>query len=192
MRSGSDDENVLQAVEKLKDRLETVDLGDAKFLLGMGIHRNVHAGTIILPQETYDRTIQETYGMADARPTKTPAEAGPMHVEEDEILSTENTTLFKCATGSLLYLSRCTRPDITHAVMVLTRSMSKPGPRAMINLKRVLRYLKGRTSIGLTYSEDAENGDELTEYVDLDHAGDMDKGYSTTRVVVCLAGTPID
>ena len=62
----------------------------------------------------------------------------------------------------------------------------------MIKLKRVLRYLKGTTSIGLTYSEDAENGDELTEYVDLDHAGDMDKGYSTTRVVLCLAGAPID
>ena len=49
----------------------------------------------------------------------------------------------------------------------------------MIKLKRVLRYLKGTTSIGLTYSEDAENGDELTVYVDADH-GDMDKGYSTT------------
>ena len=45
--SGSDDENVSQVIEKLKDRLEKVDLGDAKFLLGMGIHRNVHAGTII-------------------------------------------------------------------------------------------------------------------------------------------------
>ena len=48
--SGSDDEKVLQVIEKLKDRFETVDLGDAKFLLGMGIHRNVHASTIILSQ----------------------------------------------------------------------------------------------------------------------------------------------
>ena len=86
-----------------------MDLGDAKFLLGMGIHRNVHAGTIILSQETYARTILATYGMADARPTKTPAEAGPVQIEEDEILSTEDTTLFRSATGSLLYLSRCTR-----------------------------------------------------------------------------------
>ena len=70
--------------------------------------------------------------------------------------------------------------------------MSKAGPRAIIKMKRVLRYLEGTTSIGLTYSEDAENGDELTAYVDADHAGDMDKGYSTTGVVVCLAGAPID
>ena len=51
--SGSDDEQVIQVVEKLKDRFETVDLEDAKFLLGMGIPRNGHAGTIILSQETY-------------------------------------------------------------------------------------------------------------------------------------------
>ena len=80
---------------------------------------------------------------------------------------------------------------MAHTVMILTRSMLKPGPRAMIKIKRVLRYLKGTTSIGSTYSEDAENGDELTAYVDADHAGVMDIGYSTTGVVVCLAGAPI-
>ena len=32
---------------ELLQTAEAVDLGDAKFLLGMGIHRNVHAGTII-------------------------------------------------------------------------------------------------------------------------------------------------
>ena len=102
--SGSDDENILQVIEKLKDRFETVDLGNAKFLLGMGIHRNAHAGTIILSQETYAKTLLETYGMADARSTKTPAEAGPVQIKEDEILSTGDTTLFRSATGSLLYL----------------------------------------------------------------------------------------
>ena len=59
-------------------------------------------------------------------------------------------------------------------------------------MKRVLRYLKGTISIGLTYSEDPENGDELTAYVDADHAGDMDEGYSTTGAVVYLAGAPVD
>lgn len=97
-----------------------MDLGDAKVLLGMGIHRNVHAGTIILPQDTYARTILQTYGMAEVHPTKTPAEAGPVHNQEEEALLTEDTALFRSATGSLLYLSRCTRPDLAHAVVVRT------------------------------------------------------------------------
>ncbi|CAB1115932.1 unnamed protein product [Ectocarpus sp. CCAP 1310/34] len=89
-------------------------------------------------------------------------------------------------------LVRGSRPDITHSVMVLAKSMAKPGPRAMTKLKRVLRYLKGTTSIGITYTEDADGGDKLTAYVDSDFAGDQDKGYSTTGAVLYLAGAPVD
>ena len=84
------------------------------------------------------------------------------------------------------------RSDITHSVMVLSRSMSKPGPRAMTKLKRVLRYLKGTVPIGITYSEDAEDGNKLSAHVDSDHAGDQDKGYSTTGVVLYFAGGSVD
>ena len=46
--------------------------------------------------------------------------------------------------------------------------------------------------IGITYSEDSEDGDMLTAYVDSDHAGDLDTGYSTTGVVLYFAGGPVD
>ena len=134
--SSSDDSHDLHVIEKLRDRFEAVDLGDAKFLLGVGIHQNVHAGTIIISQETYTRTILQTYRMADAHPTKTPAGAGPVQIEEEVVLSTEDTTLFRSATGSHIYLSRCTMPDLAYAAMVLTRIMSKPGTRAMTKIKR--------------------------------------------------------
>ena len=62
----------------------------------------------------------------------------------------------------------------------------------MSKLKGVLRYLKGTVLVGITYSEDAEDGDKLTAYVDSDHAGDQDKGYSTTGVVLNFAGGPVD
>ena len=126
-------------IEQLKERFDTMDLGDAKLLLGLGIQRNVNAGTILLTQDAYVKAVLDKFGMADAHPAKTPAEAGPISIEEEEILSPEDIKFFRSAPGSLLYLSRCTRPDITHSVMVLTRSMSKPGPRAMSKLKRVLR-----------------------------------------------------
>ncbi|CAB1098324.1 unnamed protein product [Ectocarpus sp. CCAP 1310/34] len=86
----------------------------------------------------------------------------------------------------------CTRPDITHSVMVLTRSMEKPGPRVMQKLKRVLRYLKGTISIGVRYGEDADDGNVITAFVDSDFAGDLDKGYPTTGVVLYFAGGPVE
>ena len=48
----------------------------------------------------------DKFGMVDPRPAKTPAEEGPICIEE-EILSPEDTKFFRSAKGSLLYLSRC-------------------------------------------------------------------------------------
>ena len=48
------------------------------------------------------------------------------------------------------------------------------------------------TTMGQLYSEDAGDGDDLTADVDADLAGDMEKEYSTTGVVACLAGAPVD
>ncbi|CAB1110066.1 unnamed protein product [Ectocarpus sp. CCAP 1310/34] len=189
--SGSDEAQVMRVVEQLKERFDTVFLGDAQFLLGMALERNVDAGTIFLSQEMYAKAVLDKFGMADAHSTKTPAEAGPISTVEEKVLSPEDTVYFRSATGSLLYLSRGSRPDITHSVMVLTKSMAKPGPKAMAKLKRVLRYLKGTTTIGITYTEDADGGDKLTAYADSDFAGDQDKGYSTTGVVLYLAGGPV-
>ena len=80
--------------------------------------------------------------------------------------------------------------------MTLARSMNKPGPKAMGRLKRLLRYLKGTTNLGITYTEDADNGDKLSAYVDADFANDQDNGfkngYSTSGVVLSLAGGPVE
>ncbi|CAB1114301.1 unnamed protein product [Ectocarpus sp. CCAP 1310/34] len=127
--TGEGENNVLSTVDQLNERFETVDLGGARFLLGMGIDRDRAAGTILLEQEAYTNAVLDKFGMADARPTTSPSEAGPVSVLEDQVLSAEDTTYFRSATGSLLYLSRCSRPDIIHFVMVLTRSMAKPGGR---------------------------------------------------------------
>ena len=189
MLSGSDEEYVLTIIKQFRERFDTVDLGDAKFLLGLGIQRNVNAGTILL-QDAYAKAVLDKFGMADKHPAKTPAKAGPIFIEEEEILSPDEIKFFRSATGSLLYFSRCTRPDITHSVMVLTRRMSKPRPRAMSKLKRVLRYLKGAVSIGNTYSEDVEDGDKLTAHVDsdvLNFAGGPVGWRFTKKTVVAIS-----
>ena len=74
--SGSDDEYMLTIIKKHEERFDTVHLGDATFLLGLGIHRNVNAGTILLPQDAYSEAVLDKFGMADARPAKTPTEVG--------------------------------------------------------------------------------------------------------------------
>ncbi|CAB1121517.1 unnamed protein product [Ectocarpus sp. CCAP 1310/34] len=192
MFTGTNDDLVTTVISQLKERFEKVDLGDAEFLLGMAIQRHLNAGTLLLTQEAYTKAVLAKFNMADAHPTKTPAEVGPTSTAEDKVLSPEGTKKFRLATGSVLHLCRGTRPDIAHSVLVFTRSMAKPGPKAMAKLKRLLRYLKGTTSIGITYSEDAEDGDKLTAYADSDFGGDLDDRKPTTGIVLFLAGGPVD
>ena len=45
--TGTDEDQVSTTIEERKERFDTVDLGDARFLLGMAIQENVDAGTIL-------------------------------------------------------------------------------------------------------------------------------------------------
>jgi hypothetical protein len=57
----------------------------------------------------------------------------------------------------------CTRLDITHAVGVLSRYMSKPGKEHWTTIKRVFRYFCGTTNYGLCY----QGRQELYRVVDI-------------------------
>lgn len=96
----------------------------------------------------------------------------------EDNMSPEDTTVFRFATGALRYLGRNTRPTLAHAVLVLTRSMSKPGPRTRAKLKRVLRYLKEATFMGIVFNAGIKDDyGDLEAYVDADHAGDKTKHF---------------
>ena len=45
--------------------------------------------------------------------------------------------------GSLMYAMVCTRPDIAHAVGVVSRYMNNPGKEHWDATKWILRYLRG-------------------------------------------------
>jgi hypothetical protein len=59
--------------------------------------------------------------------------------------------LYASAVGNLMYEMICTRPDIAHAVGVLSKYMSKPRKEYWTPIKRVFKYLHGTTSYGLCY-----------------------------------------
>ncbi|KAJ9505167.1 hypothetical protein QJQ45_012418 [Haematococcus lacustris] len=89
--------------------------------------------------------------------------------------------------GSLLYLSCCTRPDITYAVGALARYMSAPTQQHWTAARAILSYLKGTADQGLVFGESAE----LQGYCDADYAGDKDTARSTTGYVFAMNGAAI-
>jgi hypothetical protein len=101
---------------------------------------------------------------------------------------------YASAIGILMYAMVCTRPDIAHAVGVLSRYISKPGKQHWTAVKRVFRYLHGRTAIyGLCY-EGRPGLDRVVNihgFVDADWDGYLDCRRSTSEYVFNLFGGAI-
>ena len=70
--------------------------------------------------------------------------------------------------GSLMYAMVFTRPDIAHAVGVLSRYMNNPGKEHWMTIKWILRYLRGTKNQALCFGGSKIS---LQGYVDADMAG---------------------
>nr|GEV07766.1 hypothetical protein [Tanacetum cinerariifolium] len=84
---------------------------------------------------------------------------------------------------SLMFAMICTRPDIAHAVGVVSWYMAEPGREHWEAVKTILRYIKGTSDVALCF------GDSdliVTGYVDSDYVGDLDGSKSTTGYVFTL------
>ena len=97
---------------------------------------------------------------------------------------------YASAVGSLMYAMVCTRPDIAHAVGLLSRFMSNPGKEHWTAVKRVFRYLRGTSDYGLCYQgrTGLEIMLDIRGFVDADWAGDLDQRRSTSGYVFSLFG----
>ena len=86
--------------------------------------------------------------MQDSKPVKVPipvgvrlsAEQCPKTQEEEEDMS---HVPYACAISSMMYAMVCIRPDIAHAMGVLSRFMSTLGKEHWTTVKQVFRYLHG-------------------------------------------------
>ena len=92
--------------------------------------------------------------------------------------------------GSLMYAMACTRPHIAHAVVVLSRFISKPGKEHWTVMKWVFRYLHGTNDYGLCYQGrlGLDRMLDIRGFIDADWAGDLDQRRSTSGYVFNLFG----
>ena len=94
-----------------------------------------------------------------------------------------------------MYGATSTRPDITYSVAALCRYNAKPYTTHMTVAKRVLRYLKGTSDVGLVFPGRSTLGaekDVLLGYTDSDFAGDRADRKSQGGYIFYAHGGPID
>ena len=92
------------------------------------------------------------------------------------------------AVDSLMYLSTCTRPDISYMVHKLARFNTNPGIAHWKAVKHLFRYLRGTMDLVFTYSPCPHSSELFRTYSDADHAGKLHSRKSTGGFVV-MVGT---
>ncbi|GJV67556.1 retrovirus-related pol polyprotein from transposon TNT 1-94 [Tanacetum coccineum] len=137
---------------------------------------------ISIYQEKYVKDLLKNYNINGSL-VKT-AMVPPNNLRHDLNGKAINETQYRGMIGSLMYLTT-SRPDIQFLTCLCVRYQANPKESHLIDVKRILRYLKGTPSLGLWYPKCS--GFDLKGYSDSDYAGcNMDR-KSTSAAAGCSA-----
>lgn len=174
-------EDINTTINELKKFFKLTTSNSGTYL---GVQLRKEENGMKISQEKYILEILAKYKMQESKPMETPITKQDDSSNEDD----ENRFPYRECVGSLLYLTK-TRPDIAYAVGYAGRANENPTTQDIKNIKRILRYLKGTSNLGLHYKRG--NITELITYSDADLGGDPETKRSTSGIMSLLNGTPV-
>lgn len=127
---GEDELKINELKNKLSNEFEMKDLGNAKRILGIDIKRS-DPSTITLTQSNYLQKLLSKYGMENCKGVSTPlSQHLKLSTTQSPTTDSERLKMSKIpyanCVGSLMYSMVCTRPDLAHAMSVVSRYISDP------------------------------------------------------------------
>jgi hypothetical protein len=149
--------------------------GSVKFdLLGADVFYNQLAGSYRVTMEDYCNKVLKRFDVPDTAK----ARANP-NFPEDSLYHKSNLDKhfkYRECIGALQWLATVCRPDLAHSTNVLARAAANPCTNSMSRCARlVLKYLKGTTRVGISYSKEQE-AEFNAKYTELqNHAENLDK-----------------
>ncbi|GJW11272.1 hypothetical protein Tco_1577099 [Tanacetum coccineum] len=123
---------------------------------------------IFFNQSKYIKEMLKKFGLEESKPMKTPMSSDTKLTKNEECESVDSTK-YRGMIGSLLYQTE-SKPDIMFSVCLCARFQEAPKTSHLEAVKRIFRYIKGTTHLGLWYPKGT--GIETVVYADSDHAGD--------------------
>jgi hypothetical protein len=145
----------------LQREFAMTDMGQLHHFLGISVTRS--ANGLFLSQRQYTQDILERAGMSVCKPCSTPVDLHSKLFADGPPV--DDATQYRSLAGALQYLT-FTRPDIAFAVQQICLYMHDPREPHLAALKRILRYLQGTISLGLTMRRSSPT--ELVVYTDAD------------------------
>ncbi len=176
------DEEIIKTKTLIKQKFKATDIGEVDYIIGIKFVK--HKDGYLIHQRKYLEDILNKFDIHKYKPT-----SNTIPVENEELRKMKfNSTKYRQAIGSLLYLAISTRPDILFSVSKASRNSQNPNYEDWYNVLKIFRYLKGKPNYGIkfTYS----NNFDFKVYVDADLGGDKVTRRSTTGYLMLINSAP--
>ncbi|GKC12773.1 retrotransposon protein, putative, ty1-copia subclass [Tanacetum coccineum] len=173
------------------------DLGDVAYVLGIKIYRDRSKRLIGLCQSAYIEKILKRYYMENSKRGTIPMqEKLKLSKSQGASTPTEKQRMqnvpYASAIGSIMYVVRCTRPDVAFAQNITSRFQQNPGEEHWTIVKNVLKYLRNTKDMFLVYGGNIERELRVSCYTDVGYLTDADDLRSQTGYVFILNGGFVD
>jgi histone deacetylase 1/2 len=173
--TSSSDSAIASLLKNLNHEFALKDLGDLHYFLGLEAHKQRNG--LILNQEKYASDLLKRVGMDVCTSCPTPlCTTDTLSLHDGVPLGTDDSTHYRIGVGALQYLT-LTRPDLCFSVNKVCQFLHAPTTSHWTVVKRILRYIHGTRTVGLTFCQSPST--LLSAYSDADWAGDLDDRRST-------------
>ena len=160
----------------MEHHVELDKLGIPKKLLGMELTWDKRS--VKLTQKTSIGNLEREH---DLPVSNVPTRSLPLNLilfnppKEGEELAPDQLQKYQSLVGSLLYINRCTRPEISIQVNLLGRRTAKASQTNMQTAMHVLRYLASSKEKGLTIKRNKNQDGKslLKSYADASYGGSI-------------------
>uniref|UniRef100_A0A8R7TXD8 Reverse transcriptase Ty1/copia-type domain-containing protein n=1 Tax=Triticum urartu TaxID=4572 RepID=A0A8R7TXD8_TRIUA len=167
-------------IASLHREFSMTNMGSLHHFLGINVHHT--SSSLHLSQEQYALEILDRAGMLNCKPVSTPVDT-TSKLSATDGPAFHDPSLYRSLASALQYLT-LTRPDLSYAMQQCCLFMHDLRDSHYQMVKRILRYVRGTTHLGLHFFCSATT--DLTAYSDADWAGFSDTRKSTSGFAVYL------
>ena len=141
-----------------------------------------------LEQKFGKRAMKERLSMTPGTPRFT---ARRLENEEDKV-NTKDHEIYRSGVGTLLYLTKHSRPDISNPVRELSKTMDAPAPVHLKEMYKLIRFVLSTKDYGLKFKLiKSIRKWVLKALSDSDFASDKETRISVYGYVIYFCGIPI-
>ena len=149
-----------------------------------------------LGQPTIIKSLEREFGQRDAKKkmTITPRTPGFVGGKVDDVSKVDEKTqsMYRSGVGTLLYLTKHSRPDITKPVRELSKSLDGASMALVTEMYRVINFVLEIQTLGLRMVPTFKDGIwKLDALSDSDFANDKDTKYCIYGYIISFCGVPV-